>query len=83
MSKVMRTDYLQGVNTVDGFLDAVSTMVEDFILEKGICPERLLIPDPKWFLVDMALYRSIHHLSVRVRRLIREKGSGHCKQLPK
>ena len=73
-----RQDYLGGVDTADGFLDAVSEMIDDFRDKHGESPTDLRIPDSDWHLVDMIVNDNLWRFPKEVQDAVRERGSGHA-----
>ena len=76
MSICVQKDYLDGIDTIDGFLDTISEMRDSFVSEHGEGPTDLLIPDSDWHLVDMLVSDNLWKLPQEVQDAVRERGSG-------
>ncbi len=77
MSICVQKDYLDGIDTVEGFLAAISGMRDSFMIKHGTEPTDLLIPDSDWHLVDMLVNDNLWKLPKEIQDKIIEKGSGH------
>lgn len=76
MTLCVQKDYLDGIDTIDGFLSAVSDMRDVFMIEHGESPTELLIPDSDWHLVDMLVSDNLWKFPKEIQDKVIKEGSG-------